>query len=99
MAPYDTAKEILARVFPSQIFRQQASSDWQGEFSLPHPVADYYAQSWGLRIHGSTPTASTPTVTPTSCRAFPDSGTIKQVTGTALILMNHFPVGMTTGSP
>jgi hypothetical protein len=44
MAPYDTAKEILARVFPSQIFRQQASSDWQGEFPLPHPVAEYYAE-------------------------------------------------------
>jgi hypothetical protein len=92
MAPYDAAKEILGRAFPSQIFRQQASSDWQGEFPLPHSVAEYYAEL-GLRPHGSKPT-----VTPTSCRAFPDSGTIKQVTGTTLILMNHFPVGTTTGS-
>ena len=37
-------RKIFIRAFPSQIFRQQASSDWQGEFPLPHPVAEFYVE-------------------------------------------------------
>jgi hypothetical protein len=44
MAPYDTAKEIFSRTFPSELFRLQPPSDWLGEFPLPDLVAQYFAE-------------------------------------------------------
>jgi hypothetical protein len=44
MASYDTAREILIRAFPNEVFRPQPSGDWQGEFPLPDPVAEYFAE-------------------------------------------------------
>ena len=44
MAPYDMAREIFTRALPSEVFRPQPRSDWQGEFPLPHPVAEYFAE-------------------------------------------------------
>ena len=44
MASYDTAREILIRAFPNEVFRPQPSDDWQGEFPLPDPVAEYFAE-------------------------------------------------------
>ena len=44
MAPYDTAKEIFRRAFPSEVLRLQPPSDWLGEFPLPVLVAEYFAE-------------------------------------------------------
>jgi hypothetical protein len=44
MAPYDIAMEIFTRALPSEVFRPQPRSDWQGEFPLPEPVAEYFAK-------------------------------------------------------
>jgi len=44
MAPYETAKEILRRAFPSRVLRVQPPSDWLGEFPLPKQVAAYFAE-------------------------------------------------------
>lgn len=44
MSPYDTAKELLRRTQPKAVFRQQPSTDWQGEFPLPSAVAEYFAE-------------------------------------------------------
>ncbi len=44
MTPYDTAKEIFRRAFPSEVLRPQLASDWLGEFLLPEPVAEYFAE-------------------------------------------------------
>jgi hypothetical protein len=44
MASYDVARELLSRALPSESFQPQASSHWQGEFPLPDPVAEYFAE-------------------------------------------------------
>src|SRR5689334_11607045 len=44
MAIYDEAKAILKRAEPSAIFRSQPITDWQGEFPLPAPVAEYFTK-------------------------------------------------------
>ena len=44
MASCDTAREILIRAFPNEVFRPQPSGDWQGEFPLSDPVAEYFAE-------------------------------------------------------
>jgi hypothetical protein len=44
MAPYDVARDIFARMLPSEVFRPQSRTNWQGEFPLPDPVAEYFAE-------------------------------------------------------
>ncbi len=44
MAPYDAAKEIFRQAFPPEVLRPQLPSDWLGEFPLPEPVAEYFAE-------------------------------------------------------
>ena len=44
MASYVVARELLSRALPSESFHPQASSQWQGEFPLPDPVAEYFTK-------------------------------------------------------
>ena len=44
MASYDTAKEILRRAYPDERLREQARTDWDGEFPLPDAVAEYFSE-------------------------------------------------------
>jgi hypothetical protein len=44
MLGYAIAKELLKRADPTGVFRSQAPSDWQGDFPLPSPVADYFLE-------------------------------------------------------
>ena len=44
MSSYDTAKKILSRAYPSAVLRPQARADWLGEFPLPDPIAEYFAE-------------------------------------------------------
>lgn len=44
MKSYDTAKEILRRCYPSATFQSQPSADWQGEFTLPDSIVQYFKE-------------------------------------------------------
>src|SRR6185369_11940709 len=44
MSAYDTAKELLKRTDPSDVFCAQPMSDWRGEFPLPSEVAEYFTE-------------------------------------------------------
>jgi hypothetical protein len=44
MARYDTAREIFSRALLSAVFQPQSSGDWRGEFPLPDPLTEYFAQ-------------------------------------------------------
>jgi hypothetical protein len=44
MGSYDTANEILDRVYPTSVFRPQECTNWQGEFPLPDAVVEYFRE-------------------------------------------------------
>jgi hypothetical protein len=44
MGAYDRAKDLLKRVDPAAVFRPQLVTDWQGEFPLPTPLAEYFSE-------------------------------------------------------
>jgi hypothetical protein len=50
MTTYDTAKEILRRSYPHAELRAQSLGEWQGDFSLPEEVAEYFAEFGPVNI-------------------------------------------------
>lgn len=91
MAPYDTAKEIFGRAFPSEVLRLQPPNDWLGEFPLPLMVTKYFAEFgpvdiWieGYGNHYFLPSLS---------RLWH----YQAATGTIQIRVSVFPTGMTIG--
>ncbi len=51
MPRYDLAKEILRRAFPDAKLVSQAADLWQGDFSLPDTVAEYYRDFGAFNVN------------------------------------------------